>query len=410
VSFLAGVHGVVAIVLLCSLLFVEEAGVPLPFAPGELTLLAAGLLIAAGGLDPWAFIPLAFVACVGGAMVGYSWARIVGERPLTGLAARFHQRKALDRVANRIRSAGPVGIGVSVLIPGLRIYTTLVAGAFGVRRRTFVIGMVPSTAIWVVVFVLLGMLVGIPIEHFFNQLAQLAIQGGILLLLGIGGYLAIRHAPVREREPLVNVPSWLRTSVAALIDFGVVASIVTGLLTIASPFTGVNLITGVADIAVVMAAVAALYLFVTTHGAGATVGEALLHTVYLRRRARGGAGSVEPQRGLDPSLQPAVDLLRAMGTVPRLAVLRTVMDRARTKAEVAKEVAISAEETQYHLAALAQVGIVRVVPSPDQEESYQVAERFRGWLSELIGGDGLESSAPAAAARRLPGPAGAALP
>ena len=33
---------------LTGLLFAEEAGVPLPFAPGELTLLVAGLLIASG--------------------------------------------------------------------------------------------------------------------------------------------------------------------------------------------------------------------------------------------------------------------------------------------------------------------------------------------------------------------------
>src|SRR5437016_1923577 len=38
VSFLPGLHG--AVVLFCGLLFAEDAGVPLPFAPGELVLLA----------------------------------------------------------------------------------------------------------------------------------------------------------------------------------------------------------------------------------------------------------------------------------------------------------------------------------------------------------------------------------
>jgi membrane protein DedA with SNARE-associated domain len=55
-GFIQGLHGTVALVLLCSLLFAEEAGVPLP-TPGELTLIAAGLLIATGGLDPWLFLP-----------------------------------------------------------------------------------------------------------------------------------------------------------------------------------------------------------------------------------------------------------------------------------------------------------------------------------------------------------------
>jgi membrane protein DedA with SNARE-associated domain len=48
VSFLQGLHGAVALALLTGLLFAEEAGVPLPFAPGELTLLVAGLLIVSG--------------------------------------------------------------------------------------------------------------------------------------------------------------------------------------------------------------------------------------------------------------------------------------------------------------------------------------------------------------------------
>jgi hypothetical protein len=43
-GFIQGLHGTMALVLLCSLLFAEEAGVPLP-TPGELTLIAAGLLI-----------------------------------------------------------------------------------------------------------------------------------------------------------------------------------------------------------------------------------------------------------------------------------------------------------------------------------------------------------------------------
>lgn len=56
-NLIQGLHGAVAIVLLCSLLFAEEAGVPIPL-PGELVLVAAGVLIGTGGLDPWMFPPL----------------------------------------------------------------------------------------------------------------------------------------------------------------------------------------------------------------------------------------------------------------------------------------------------------------------------------------------------------------
>jgi len=125
VNFLQGLHGAVALALLPALLFAEEAGVPLPFAPGELVLLFGGLLIASGGLNPYAFIPLVLFACITGSLIGYSWARVVGERGLRGLARRLRQQRNLERVEERLRSAGWLKIAVCRLIPGLRIYTTL---------------------------------------------------------------------------------------------------------------------------------------------------------------------------------------------------------------------------------------------------------------------------------------------
>lgn len=386
-NFLSGVHGVVAVVLLCSLLFVEEAGVPLPFAPGEVTLLAGGLLIAAGGLNPFVFVPLAIVACGGGAMVGFSWAQIVGERGLAGLAARLHQQRVMGRVTARIRSAGPVDVGVSRLIPGLRIYTTLVAGALGLRRRDFVLGMLPATVAWVVVWVVLGAVAGIPLEHFFTRLARLAIQGAILVLIGLGGYLALRRVPSTQRESLLHLPSWGRTVLALAVDLGVVVSILTGLLAIVRRFVGTGLISGWADVVVTVAAIAALYLVVTRRGAGATLGEALLRTVYLPHRGeKTVAEIIEAAVGRhegDPALQGAADLLHALGSVPRLAVLRSVLGGAETPTKVAAEVGIAPDEAAYHLAALQHVGVVRMLPDPGGD-IYRVPESFVGWVTELL--------------------------
>ena len=396
-NFLSGLHGVVAIVLLCSLLFVEEAGVPVPFAPGELTLLAGGLLIAAGGLDPWVFYPVAFAVCVTGAMIGYSWARVVGAHGLTGLAVRFHQAKSLERVAKRVRSATPLGIGTSRLIPGLRIYTTLVAGAFGVRRRTFLEGLLPSTAIWVGVYVAVGVVAGIPVEHFLTKLARLAVQGAILLVIGIGGYLAIRRAPARDREPLVNVPGWIKTVLAALIDLGVVASILTGLLALIRRITGTGVTASWADVLVLVAGLAALYLFVTRRSTGATLGEALLHTVYLHRRAPDDVLDIVAEAAiLDPRLQSAADQLRALGAVPRLAVARALLAGAGTAAEVARTASLSPDETSYHLAALGRAGLVGSEIRPDTGERFHIEEQFRHWISEILGrgpGDSATNSA-----------------
>ena len=66
-NLIVGVHGTVALVLLCAMLFIDEAGVPLPFAPNELLLIVAGLLISTHGLSAFLFFPLALTAMCGGA-------------------------------------------------------------------------------------------------------------------------------------------------------------------------------------------------------------------------------------------------------------------------------------------------------------------------------------------------------
>jgi membrane-associated protein len=385
-GLITGLHGAVAIVLLCSLLLVEEAGVPLPFAPGELTLLAAGLLIATGGLQPYLFVPLAFVACSAGALVGFSWAQVVGERGLAALAARIHQQKALGKVERRIRAATPLDVAVSRLIPGLRIYTTLVAGALGVRRRDFLLGMLPSTALWVVVWVALGTVVGIPLEHLFTKVSSLALQGAILVVIGVGGYLAIRRAPAGQRESLVRLPAGVRTGLAVAVDVTVVASILTGLAAIARRVSGVGPTASWADLAVVVAAIAALYLFLTRQGAGATVGEALLRTQYLPHRGeRSVRASLRAAVGadhLDPQLQAASDLLHVVGGAVRLGLLRALLERPRSATDLASVVHLPVDEATYHLRALSQAGLV--LPIGPSQETYEVAEGWRSWLSELM--------------------------
>ncbi len=385
-GLITGLHGAVAIILLCSLLLVEEAGVPLPFAPGELTLLAAGLLIATGVLQPYLFVPLAFLACSTGALVGFSWAQVVGERGLASLAARIHQQKALGKVEKRIRAASPLEVAISRLVPGLRIYTTLVAGALGVRRRDFLFGMLPSTALWVVVWVALGAVVGIPLEHLFTKVSSLAVQGVVLVVIGVGGYLAIRKAPTGQRESLVRLPVALRTSLAVAVDVTVVASILTGLAGIVRRVSGVGPTASWADVVVVVAAIAALYLLLTRQGAGATVGEALLRTQYLPHRGeRSMRDSLRAAVGvdhLDPQLRAASELLRVVGGAVRLGLLRELLERPRSAADLAPDMQLPVEEATYHLQALRQAGVVR--PVAGSQETYEVAEGSRSWLADLM--------------------------
>src|SRR5438270_8954759 len=127
-EFLTGLHGTVAAILLCSLLFVDELGVPMPLAPNEVLLLIAGLLIAGDAMPPEIFLPLAVIAMTAGMMVGFFWARAVGSERLRAFASRLGAAEHYDRAAERIRRARPIDIAIARLLPGVRPYATLIAG------------------------------------------------------------------------------------------------------------------------------------------------------------------------------------------------------------------------------------------------------------------------------------------
>jgi membrane-associated protein len=375
VSFLQGLHGAVAIVLLCSLLFAEEAGIPLPFAPGEVVLMAGGLLIAAGGLDPVVFVPLAIAACLAGSMVGYSWARLVGEHGLTTLARRLRQAENLARVSGRIRAAGPRAIAVSRLIPGLRIYTTLVAGAAGVERRTFLLGVTPATVGWVLVFVVLGAAVGLPVEHFLGEVQKLAVQGGILLAMSAGAFVAIRRVPPGDRGTLVRVPDQVRVVLALAVDLGLVASMLSGVVAVVRRLVGAGVIAGWADALVVATGIGIFYLIITRRSTGATAGEALLRTTYIARHHRAAAPAGSAAGGTaeaEPDLLHAATLLRLVADVDRLRLLRVLLRSDCTSAELARETGLSVADTVYHLGQLWRAQLVVPVESGRGDVRYTV--------------------------------------
>jgi membrane protein DedA with SNARE-associated domain len=52
ITWVQGLNGATLIVVICVLMFTEETGVPLPFAPGDLVLAIAGIAVAGGRVNP----------------------------------------------------------------------------------------------------------------------------------------------------------------------------------------------------------------------------------------------------------------------------------------------------------------------------------------------------------------------
>ena len=278
-AFLEALRGAPSLAIASCLLFLEEAGLPLPVSPGEAVLIGCGLLIATGTVPFWVVVPVTYASVLAGCLVGYAWSHAVGPDRLEVVAARLGAAGAYERAAERLRDAGPGRIAISRLIPGLRVYTTLVAGAVGVGRRRFVSAVAPAMAVWVVVFILLGVLVGIPAERFLGRVETLAVRAGIVVLVLVSGYLVLRRVPPTRRVHRAPAPASGWRLVGALgIDLGVVA-LVTGVLGV---LTGL----AVADAESVVSALfivgtlSLVYLVVARRVVGLTAGEAILRVRY----------------------------------------------------------------------------------------------------------------------------------
>jgi len=386
VNILNGLHGTPALLLLCGLLFAEEAGVPLPFAPGELVVLAGGLLIATGGLNPFIFIPAAIVACVAGSLLGFGWASAVGPAGLRKIAGKLHQEKALERVEQRVTAAGPVGIGISRLIPGLRIYTTLVAGALRIERRAFLVGIVPTTVGWVVTFAFLGAVVGIPVEHFFNRAAMLALEGVILVAMGVGAYVAIRHTPPPSESGVLRAPRSTRILMATIIDLAVLASVVIGITQVGGRIVRLSFGPEWLEGPVILFVSVVFYVVAARRGPGATVGESLMQTTYISGR---GAAlrpvallkvARESMKSTPVELGAAARVLHALGEPSRLQLVSHLLQEPHTMAELARMTSSPPAEVSHRLGPLLEAGVVVVA-----DDRYHVEASMATPLILVIG-------------------------
>lgn len=381
-SLLEGLHGAVALILLLTLLYAEEAGVPLPFAPGEVVLVIAGILIETRALDGWVFVPLAILCCGAGSFTGYSWANFIGERGLEVAATRLRQEKRVARVTARIKRAGAREIGITRLIPGLRIYTSLVAGAVGVPRRRFLLGVMPATILWVFVFTAVGFVFGIPAARFLNRIEDFALQGGLLLVLGLGTYFAVRRIPGDRLAALGRVPDAARLALALLVDFCIVAALVSGVEAVTLRLIGFNLVAQWAEVAILTAAVIVVYFLLTRFGFGATAGEALAGTSYRHGRQR----NHRVRSVASPRLEEARRRFRDLSDADRLEVLNLLLDRSHTVDEILTQVEVPREEVLGHLRTLNRIGLVTPeVDGDDRATRYEIPQpELRDAVSRLM--------------------------
>jgi membrane protein DedA with SNARE-associated domain len=267
------------VAIVCALLFLEEAGLPLPVAPGEAVLIGAGLLVASGAVPIWLMAPLAYLAVICGVLSGYTWAHRIGPKRLHALASRLHAGGPYDRAAARLRAASPLQIAASRLLPGLRVYTSLVAGAVGLNLRRFMTGVLPASALWVVTFMGLGLFVGAPMERLFGRFEAYGVRAIAVAVVVVVWVVAARWMPAAKPATAAGLHSgrW-RLAVAFVLDL-LAVTCVAGALSLLTGIAGVDS-DEQAIVAATFAILGVLYLVVARLTVGHTLGEAMLDVRY----------------------------------------------------------------------------------------------------------------------------------
>ena len=229
----------------CLLLFVEEAGVPIPI-PGDFAMVLIGAQARAGRLPVWQAILALEAATVLGGVVLYAVSRWAG-RPLVlryGRVLRLTPER-LRQAEQRVERHGVVAVAVARLIPGLRIVSVIACGLFGVPFRVFLPGLVAGSLVYITAYTLLGYYVGTAILSTLES-AQLpfAALGSLALLVAVLVWLlrARRALPTEAAKSAVGVTlmtesqSQRRAGAAA----GAVATLASALaMNVLSQFAGV---------------------------------------------------------------------------------------------------------------------------------------------------------------------------
>jgi len=221
ISWVQALEGPALVAVICGLMFIEETGVPLPFAPGDLILALGGIAVAGGRVNPVLLVAAVAVSITVGALIGRAAAALLGWERLMRIAEPLRARGPLERAAGMLQRGGWRAVFTARLIPGLRVYTTQVAGVSRMPMRTFVGGLLPANAVYIGAFVGLGAAFGRPILALIHE-AEHQLLITVLLIAVVVAVFLLTRAPARRTLASLQAAGWTGPLKFSLDSVGVV--------------------------------------------------------------------------------------------------------------------------------------------------------------------------------------------
>ncbi len=169
--------------IIFAVMIVEEAGVPSPL-PGDGLLLLVGYLISTGTLAFGPSLLIIIAGALGGATILY-WLGRCGGRSLVKRYGRFLRidHRHLEDLKRLFKRFGPAGPGVARLIPGLRIYSSALAGLAEIPYPLFLLNVFWAAAVWAVAFLLLGGIVGAYWQQYTSVSERAGLVAGVAVVM-----------------------------------------------------------------------------------------------------------------------------------------------------------------------------------------------------------------------------------
>jgi membrane-associated protein len=182
------------------------------FLPGDSLLFTAGLLTAGGTYlhyPLWLVCALVSMAAIAGDQVGYAFGRRAGPALFRRPNSRLFKQENLQRAGRFFDRHGARSIVLARLVPIVRTFTPIVAGASHMRYRTFVTFNAIGGVMWGVGVTVLGYFLGQ--ITFVKSNIELILVGvvGLSVLPIVIAFLRNRHrhhdnVPIESERPKIT--------------------------------------------------------------------------------------------------------------------------------------------------------------------------------------------------------------
>ena len=226
-EWLAGLPPLLIYVVVGGIILLESMGIPLP---GEITLVSASLLAAAGTVNVWAVAAAAAAGAIVGDSIGYTIGRRGGRPMLERLGRRFPRHLGPAHLARAERVFARWGVWAVFFgrfVALLRILAGPLAGALRVPYRKFLLANATGGIAWAYLTTLVIYYAGRAAERYLKDFSWVALA--VAVAFGVTTTILLRrraaraHALMDDGDPTTN-PTPLDEVVTVAVDTAAAAT------------------------------------------------------------------------------------------------------------------------------------------------------------------------------------------